>query len=72
MSEGMNLKDARLWRQMSQADLAKALGVSPGRISHLETARRVPTQKTLLTIAKALNCIIEIHPDGDVRFCPIL
>ena len=54
----MRLKALREERDMTQADLAKRAGVSPGYIARLETLRHDPKLSTLVKIAKALNVTV--------------
>ena len=42
-----NIKEARLSRGMSQAELAKAVGVSPSAIGMIERGEREPSLKVL-------------------------
>jgi transcriptional regulator with XRE-family HTH domain len=51
----MRLKRLQTDRQMSQADLAKASGVSREYIARLELAQQDPTLGTLQKLAKALK-----------------
>jgi len=55
----MTLKDLRDKRGLTQADLAKKAGVSPGYIARLETHRHDPKLSTLVKIAAALNVKVE-------------
>lgn len=49
------IKKARLIAGMSQADLAKATGVSIGAVSQWETGRCKPNVRRLKRIAEALS-----------------
>lgn len=49
------IKKARLIAGMSQAELAKATGVSVGAVSQWETKRCQPNAKRLKRIAEALS-----------------
>ena len=51
----MKLKALRDRRGLTQADLAKKAGVSPGYIARLETHRHDPKLSTLVKLAKALG-----------------
>ncbi len=51
----MRLKELRAKRNMSQADLARASGVSREYIARLELAQQDPTLGTLEKLAKALR-----------------
>lgn len=48
----------RLFREMSQAELAERAGVSEGTIAMLETGHRQFTQGTLEAVAKVLECSV--------------
>lgn len=49
------IKAAREKKKMSQAELAKAIGVQQSRISEIETGVSNPSKETLEAIAKALG-----------------
>ena len=42
--------------EMSQSDLATAIGRTPGVISHYEAGRRIPSLEVLRLLASALRC----------------
>lgn len=50
-----NLKEARSERGLSQADLAKMVGVSRNTISSIETGQFNPTAKLALILCIALD-----------------
>lgn len=50
-----NLKDARTEMQLSQAQLAKMVGVSRNTISSIETGQFNPTAKLALILCIALD-----------------
>ncbi|MBI4239985.1 helix-turn-helix transcriptional regulator [Candidatus Uhrbacteria bacterium] len=52
---GKNFKIIRLRMNMSQGDVARALGVDRGYISNIENGQRNPTLDTIEKIAKALG-----------------
>ena len=52
---GQNIRNARLAAHLSQEQLAKAVMVSPGAISHYENDRYRPQHDTLELIAKVLG-----------------
>src|SRR3990167_10737041 len=52
---GENLRKLRLKKNLSQGDLAKALGVDRAYISNIENGRMNPTLSTLEKIAGALG-----------------
>ena len=49
------LKALRNWRNLTQADLATAIGVSQGFLSDLESNRRKPSPQTSAMLAKTLD-----------------
>jgi DNA-binding Xre family transcriptional regulator len=53
---GHRIKIRRAELEMSQGDLASALGLSQGQVSHLEKGTRPMDLETLEAIAKALKC----------------
>lgn len=53
------LKEIRNKKNMSQADLAKMIGVSRNTISSIETLQYCPTAKLALVIAVALDLKFE-------------
>lgn len=54
-----NLKDVRTEKKISQADLAKMVGVSRNTISSLETGQYQPTAKLALILCIALDMKFE-------------
>ena len=52
---GQNLRKLRLKKNMSQVDLANALGVDRAYISNIENDRMNPTLSTLEKISNALG-----------------
>ena len=59
MSIGQRLKTARIIRQMTQEDLAKAVGVTKGAIGNYESGARFPRQEDLCAIADYFNVEID-------------
>lgn len=53
------LKDIRLEKNLSQADLAKMIGVSRNTISSIETGQYCPTAKLALILCIALEMKFE-------------
>lgn len=51
-----NIKAMRKRRNMTQIDLANAIGVTQGTIQKLETGKNDLTLKMMRKIAKVLNC----------------
>ncbi|MBW8909750.1 MAG: helix-turn-helix transcriptional regulator [Mesorhizobium sp.] len=49
------LKALRNWRNLTQAELASAVGVSQGFLSDLESNRRKPSEQTSTMLAKAMD-----------------
>lgn len=54
-----NLKEVRTQKGMSQADLAKIVGVSRNTISSIETGQFSPTAKLALILCIALDVKFE-------------
>ncbi len=52
---GKRIKALRKKERLTQADLAKELGVSPSAVGMYEQDRRVPDNKTLLTICNVFG-----------------
>jgi len=52
---GFRLKTLRLEKNLSQAKLAQALGLSANTISQYETSKRFPDQKGIVTICRFFN-----------------
>ena len=49
------LKAIRLWRDMTQTELAKQAGVGQGYLSDMESGRRAVSGEVLLALAERLN-----------------
>lgn len=49
------LKALRLWREMSQTDLAEKAGIGQGYLSDLESGRRTGSSEVLQTLAECLD-----------------
>jgi transcriptional regulator with XRE-family HTH domain len=54
--DGGRFKEAREFRDLSQAELAKVSGVSQQLINAWETSRCQPTQKLLLRVCNSIHC----------------
>ena len=52
---GLNIKKIRTDKNMSQGDIARALGVDRGYISNIENGKRNPTLATITKLAEALK-----------------
>ena len=62
----MNLKEKRLEKDMTQAELADRLGIKRQRLSNYEVGIREPNIDTLKALAKALECTVdELIEDED-------
>lgn len=55
MSIGQRLKEARIIRQMTQEDLAKAVGVTKGAIGNYETEVSSPKESILIKLMEVLQ-----------------
>lgn len=53
------IKNLRVESNMTQAELAKYLGVNPSIISHYETESAIPSKKIMIKLAKLFNCSID-------------
>ena len=49
------MKAIRLWRDMTQTELAKQAGVGQGYLSDMESGRRAVSGEVLLALAERLN-----------------
>jgi transcriptional regulator with XRE-family HTH domain len=56
---GINVRNARLRRDLSQGEVAEKSGFSQQYLSELENGKRNPTIITLFEIAEALH--VEVH-----------
>lgn len=56
---GKNLKRIRTKKGITQADIARSLGVSRGFVSNLENGKTNPTLATISKIADAIGVGIE-------------
>jgi transcriptional regulator with XRE-family HTH domain len=54
-----SIRDWRIDRGLSQADLASAVDVTPATVSHWETGHTRPRPATLHTIADALGITVD-------------
>lgn len=61
MIEGLNerLQTVRKQYQLSQKDVARAIGVSPSIISGYETGERSPSLENLVALSRLYNCSID-------------
>lgn len=53
------LKEKRIQKGLTQAQLGRLVGVSYRTIYQYETGRREPSLKVLRALAVALNCLID-------------
>lgn len=51
----IRLKELRLWRCMTQSDLALITGLKPSAISHFENGRRLPSLVNFKKLANGLH-----------------
>ena len=58
MTTGERIKEARMYRKMTQKQLAEAAGVATGTIQQYELGKREPRYEILIRICKALNISI--------------
>lgn len=55
---GHKIKLTRVQKQITQTELAAALGISKAHLSNIETGKTVVTLENLYKISKALDCKI--------------
>lgn len=55
---GHKIKLTRVQKQITQTDLAAALGISKAHLSNIETGKTIVNLENLYKISKALNCKI--------------
>ena len=53
------IKRIRVLKNITQQEMASALGVSPAAISHWETGRRKPDVDDLIAIARFFGCKVD-------------
>jgi len=58
---GQEIRRARLENELSQAALARRLGVSPSYVSNLEAGRLNVTVGQLANVASAMKVALDIH-----------
>lgn len=61
----MNIKELRLKRNMTQKELANAIGVDVSMISKYESGQVIPPTKRLIDILSALGITIDTPPTED-------
>lgn len=52
---GENIKNIRLYKKITQAELAETIGVDKSFISNIENGKTNPTLSTITSLAKALK-----------------
>ena len=62
---GANVKSIRKSKHVSQAELAKAIGVHTGTVSHWENGRQMPDTATMQKIADFLGVPLGTLLDGN-------
>ena len=63
-----NIKTTRKIRNITQNEMADALGVNQAFISQLENGRRVPTLEMTERIADVLDCSIDGLLERDTKY----
>lgn len=53
---GQRIRAVRLQRNMTQEQLAEAVGVGVTHVSHIETGNSIPSVQVLVDIINTLNC----------------
>lgn len=62
---GHKIKLTRVQKQITQTDLAGALGISKAHLSNIETGKTVVTLENLYKISKALDCKVTTFLDDE-------
>lgn len=62
---GLRIKELRLEKQMTQADLAEKIDMSPTYMSHIETAKKKASLESLLRISNALEITMDRLLNGN-------
>ncbi len=57
---GRRIADERARRRLSQSELAELTGTTQSAVARLEAGRRAPRLDTLLRVAHALDCELEL------------
>lgn len=55
---GLRLKYKREYRMLTQAELAKKIGLHPSAIGHFEKERRKPSFCNIIKLSKGLTCTV--------------
>lgn len=72
---GNRIREARKSAKLTQAELAKQVGVTQGAVTQWETGRIAPKLQTMLTLARTLGVSVEYlsgdggHADGKAVQC---
>lgn len=68
---GTTIRNLRNLKEMRQADLARAVGITESFVSHIESGKKEPSPRVARSIAEALGVPIELllwlameEPDG--------
>lgn len=56
---GNRIREARKNAKLTQAELARQVGVTQGTVTQWETGRTAPKLHTMLTLARTLNVSVE-------------
>ena len=72
MSLGENIKQARNAKNMTQAQLAEALRVSPQAVSKWETSETYPDGSILVPLANLLGVSLDTLFDNKMETCAAL
>jgi len=62
---GLRVKESRLQKRMSQAELAERTDLSVSFISHIETAKKRASLESLVRIANALEITVDNMLNGN-------
>jgi len=68
MTLGDKITMLRKQKNLSQGDLAAAIGVDPTQYNRIELGKSIPTLKTVAKLAKALDVTIDALISGEQDF----
>lgn len=62
---GKRVKESRIQKRMSQADLAERIDMSVAYISHIETAKKQASLESLIRIANVIGVTVDYMLNGN-------
>jgi UDP-N-acetylglucosamine 1-carboxyvinyltransferase len=57
---GALIRDARILRDLSHAELSRITGMDPSNLSNIENGKQNITIETLVKICTALRCVVDV------------